>query len=128
MVLCCLFCCQNFDDVSSYVCFHYTFSSVWVADWPPFAKELPIRLVVCSHCILYICNFSYFPFGFKSRVCFLLLLFLFIAYYYLALLLSKTNFSIVDFILLYLSAQIACNCQSFHSSLYLAVFTIPNCV
>ena len=39
---------------------HYTFSSVWVAVWPPFGKELPIRLAVCSHCVLYICNFSYF--------------------------------------------------------------------
>ena len=39
---------------------HYTFSSVWVAVWPPFGKELPIRLAVCSHCVLYICKFSYF--------------------------------------------------------------------
>ena len=31
---------------------HYTFSSVWVAEWPPFGKELPPRLAVCSHCIL----------------------------------------------------------------------------
>ena len=23
---------------------HYTFSSVWVAEWPPFGKELPARL------------------------------------------------------------------------------------
>ena len=49
---------------------HYTFSSVWVAEWPPFGKELLIRLAVCSPCILSICNFSYFPFGFESGVCF----------------------------------------------------------
>ena len=39
---------------------HYTFSSVWVAVWPPFGKQLHIRLAVCSHCVLYICKFSYF--------------------------------------------------------------------
>ena len=31
---------------------HYTFSSVWVAGWPPFGKKLPTRLAICSHCIL----------------------------------------------------------------------------
>ena len=41
---------------------HYTFSSVWVGEWPPFGKELPVQLAVCSHCILSICDFSYFPF------------------------------------------------------------------
>ena len=74
---------------------HYTFSSVWVAEWPPFEKELHIWLVVCSHCILSICiffgfegwiwvliasvpalcimfTFSYFPFGFEGGVCFLI--------------------------------------------------------
>ena len=47
---------------------HYTFSSVWVAEWPPFGKELTIRFALSSHCILSICNFSYFPFGFESGV------------------------------------------------------------
>ena len=51
---------------------HYTFSSVWDAEWPPFGKELPIRLAMCSHCILSICNFSYFPFRFESGVWFLI--------------------------------------------------------
>ena len=65
------FWCQSFGYVSHYVCsLYYIFSSVWVAEWPPFGKELSIRLAVCSHCILSICNFSYFPFGFESRVCF----------------------------------------------------------
>ena len=36
---------------------HYTFSSVWVAEWPPFGKWLAI----CSHCILSICNVYLFP-------------------------------------------------------------------
>ena len=32
---------------------HYTFSSVWVAEWPTFGK----RLAICSHCtFLSICN------------------------------------------------------------------------
>ena len=31
---------------------HKTFSSGWVAEWPPYGKELPTRLAVCSHCIL----------------------------------------------------------------------------
>ena len=35
-------------------------------------KELPIRFAMCSHCILSICNFSYFPFGFESGVWFLI--------------------------------------------------------
>ena len=38
---------------------HNTFSSVWVAELPPFGKKLSTRLVVCSHCILSICNFSF---------------------------------------------------------------------
>ena len=39
---------------------HYTFSSVWVAEWPPFRKELPARLAMC-YCILSICNIYLFP-------------------------------------------------------------------
>ena len=42
----------------------YTFSSVWVADWPPFWKELSIRLGFCSRCILSFCNSCSFQFGF----------------------------------------------------------------
>ena len=40
---------------------HYTFSSVWVAEWPPFGKQLPARLAICSHCIWSICNIYLFP-------------------------------------------------------------------
>ena len=40
---------------------HYTFSSVWVAEWPPFRKKLPARLAICSPCILSICNIYLFP-------------------------------------------------------------------
>ena len=44
------------------MCFHILFRSVWVAEWPPFGKELLTRLTICSFCILTICNLSYFPF------------------------------------------------------------------
>ena len=40
---------------------YYTFSSVWVAEWPPFWKKLPARLAICSHCLLSICNIYLFP-------------------------------------------------------------------
>ena len=42
---------------------YYTFSSVWVAEWPPFGKLLSVRLAICSHCtgILSICNIYLFP-------------------------------------------------------------------
>ena len=40
---------------------HYTSSSVWVAEWPPFGKYLLARLAICSHCILSICNIYLFP-------------------------------------------------------------------
>ena len=40
---------------------HYTFSSVWVAEWQLFGKKLPARLTICSHCILSICNIYLFP-------------------------------------------------------------------
>ena len=40
---------------------HYTFSSVWVAEWPPFGKLLPAQLEIFSHCILSICNIYLFP-------------------------------------------------------------------
>ena len=53
--------------VSVSVTFHLTcvniiFSSVWVAEWPPFVKKLLTRLTICSLCILTICTFSYFPY------------------------------------------------------------------
>ena len=52
---------------------YYTFSSVWVAEWPPFRKKLPARWAICSHCSLSICNIYLFPvFGFKSGICLLI--------------------------------------------------------
>ena len=39
----------------------YTFSSVWVAEWQHFGKQLPAGLAMCSHCILSIFNICLFP-------------------------------------------------------------------
>ena len=47
------------------ICVHIIFSSVWVAEWPPYWKELPTRLTICSLCNLPICNFS---FGFEGWI------------------------------------------------------------
>ena len=55
----------EFGDVSPYVCSYY-FSSVLVAEWRPFKKKLLIRVIICSLCILTICNISYFPFWFEG--------------------------------------------------------------
>ena len=43
---------------------HIISSSVWVAEWPSFGKELSTWLTISSRCILSINNFSYFPFVF----------------------------------------------------------------
>ena len=65
VVLCYLFWCQSFGDVSPYVCSYY-FSSILVAEWPFSGekKELLTRVIMCYLCILTICNFNYFPFWF----------------------------------------------------------------
>ena len=34
---------------------HIIFSSAFVAEWPPFEKELLTRLTICSLCTLTIC-------------------------------------------------------------------------
>ena len=47
---------------------HYTFSSDWVAEWPPFGKWLPARLAICFH---FFCLFVFLfisRFGFKSGI------------------------------------------------------------
>ena len=40
---------------------HYSLSSVWVAEWPPFGKQMSARLAICSHCLLSVCNIYLFP-------------------------------------------------------------------
>ena len=44
------------------VCVHIIFSSVWVAEWPPFGKELLILLTKHSLCIFVILVISCFGF------------------------------------------------------------------
>ena len=46
------------------MCVSIVFSSVKVAEWPSFWKELLTRLTICSLCTLVICNSSCFPFWF----------------------------------------------------------------
>ena len=60
MVLCCLFL-ASVTFLLTYV--HITFSSVLVAEWPPFGNYLLTRLTICSLCI---CNFSFSRFGFEG--------------------------------------------------------------
>ena len=47
-----------------FTCVHVIFSSVSVAEWPPFGKELLTRLAICSLCVLTSCGISCFPFWF----------------------------------------------------------------
>ena len=51
---------------------HIVISSVYVAEWPPFGKELLTRLTICLLYILTICNFSYSRFGFEGGLCVLI--------------------------------------------------------
>ena len=45
--------------------FHYTFSSILAAEWPPFGKKLPTRLAICSQLsFVFLYCFSYFQFWF----------------------------------------------------------------
>ena len=44
------------------------FSSVLVAEWPYFGKELLPRLTICSLCILTLCNFVISRFGFEGWI------------------------------------------------------------
>ena len=43
---------------------YYTFSSVWVAEWPPFRKQLSARLAICFHVFFLFVTFVYFLFWF----------------------------------------------------------------
>ena len=47
-------------------CVYLIFSSVSVAELPPFGKYLLTRLTICSLFILTICYISYFPFWFEG--------------------------------------------------------------
>ena len=62
---------SEFRDVSPNVC-SYQFSSVSVAEWPPFGKELFIRFTICPLCILTIFILVIFRFVFNCRICVLI--------------------------------------------------------
>ena len=48
----------------------YAFSLVWVAEWPPFGKELSIRLTLISHVFPLFVVLGIARFGFESKVSF----------------------------------------------------------
>ena len=50
------------------MCVHIIFSLVWVAEWPPFGKELLTRLTICYLCILTIYNSIISRFGFEGGI------------------------------------------------------------
>ena len=64
VVHCCLFFGVRVPLTFYLMCVQIIFSSVLVAEWPYFGKELLPRLTICSLCTLTICNFSYLPFRF----------------------------------------------------------------
>ena len=78
MVLCCLFYGIRVSVTFHLMCVHITFSSVSVAEWPPFGKYLFTRLTICFICILTICNISYFPFCFEGWILVLIFAFFFL--------------------------------------------------
>ena len=47
---------------------HIILSSVWVAEWPPFRKELLTRLTICLLCILTIVILVISRFGFECGI------------------------------------------------------------
>ena len=47
---------------------HYTFSSVWVAEWPPFGEKLPARLAIFLIVFYLVYVFFISHFGFKSGI------------------------------------------------------------
>ena len=59
-----IYCVQTADIVLFQLVLTNFSSSVRVAEWPAFGKELLTWLTICSLCILTICNFSYFPIWF----------------------------------------------------------------
>ena len=74
---------------------HYTFSSVWVAEWSPFGKQLPARSAICSHCLLSICYIYLviYRFGFKSGIWLLIALFTFHCFSITFIINLKMNYS-----------------------------------
>ena len=62
----------RFSIMFHFMFVHYTFSSVWVAEWPPFGNSCPLgqQFVLLVFCLFVIFIFS--RFGFKSGICLLI--------------------------------------------------------
>ena len=56
------------------ICVHIILVRFWVAEWPPFGKELLTRLTICSLCILTIYNSIISRFGFVGGIWILIFL------------------------------------------------------
>ena len=67
MALCCLFL-VSVSVTFPLTCINIIFSSVWVAEWPPFEKKLLTRLTICSLCVLTICKFIISRFSFEGWI------------------------------------------------------------
>ena len=63
----------NFCTVYTFYCLD-DIKQVWVAEWPPFGKELLTRFTVCSLCIMYIFDFEVSHSGFDFGALFLIAL------------------------------------------------------
>ena len=63
----------RFSVMFHFMFVHYTFSSVWVAEWPPFG-EIPARSVSKLFSLRFVCLWYLFisRFGFKGRICLLI--------------------------------------------------------
>ena len=74
--------CVSVSVMFRFLFVYYTFSTVWVAWWPPFGKYLPAWLAICSHCVLSVCGVCLFfvLVFFGAGFAFWLLRFLFIAF------------------------------------------------
>ena len=51
-----------------HTCVHIILSSIWVAEWQPFGKELLTRLTICSLCFLLFVILVISRFGFEGRI------------------------------------------------------------
>ena len=58
-----IICCLHLMNM----CVRIMLSTVLVAEWPPFGKELLTRLTVCFLYTLPICNVTYFQFWFRGQ-------------------------------------------------------------
>ena len=68
VVLCCMVFGVRVSVTFHLMYVHINYSSVWVAEWPPFLKELLSRLTICSLCILTFVILVISRFGFEGWI------------------------------------------------------------